>query len=271
MHYVILRDDDTCAFTPPACLERIYRPFLNRGMPVSLAVIPSVRTDVRTADGLLEGFLTSGSGPATSLAPIGLNCELVAYLGSERGYHFAQHGFHHDIFEFGGSDGRELADRLERGARLLQDSGFNRIEAFVAPYDRLSRAAFVEVAARFDVISTGWFEFGRMPPRWWTAYALKKLGRHEHWRAGKVTLLSHPGCLLSFHKERGTMMESVRQAVDGSALTVLVSHWWEFFRMGVPDDGLIDVMHEMAEWLASRDDVRVVTFGDVAGGRIPIR
>jgi hypothetical protein len=35
MHYVILRDDDTCAYTPPACLERLYRPFLERGMPVT--------------------------------------------------------------------------------------------------------------------------------------------------------------------------------------------------------------------------------------------
>ena len=40
MHYVIIRDDDTFAFTPPACLERIYRPFLGRGLPVNLAMIP---------------------------------------------------------------------------------------------------------------------------------------------------------------------------------------------------------------------------------------
>jgi hypothetical protein len=55
MHTVILRDDDTCAFTPRACLERLYRPFLQRGLPVNLAVIPEVRTDVRTPDGRLEG------------------------------------------------------------------------------------------------------------------------------------------------------------------------------------------------------------------------
>jgi hypothetical protein len=35
------------------------------------------------------------------------------------------------------------------------------------PYDRLSRTAFIEVAARFNVISTGWFEAGRVPMRWW--------------------------------------------------------------------------------------------------------
>jgi len=45
MHYVILRDDDTNALTPVECLEQLYRPFLDRDLPVSLAVIPNVRTD----------------------------------------------------------------------------------------------------------------------------------------------------------------------------------------------------------------------------------
>jgi hypothetical protein len=66
------------------------------------------------------------------------------------------------------------------------------------------------------------------------------------------------------------MVESVRRAVEGATLTVLVSHWWEFFRDGVPDEGLIGVMHEVAGWLAGRPDVRVVSFSDIAAGRVPI-
>jgi hypothetical protein len=115
MHYVILRDDDTCAYTPPACLERLYRPFLDRGLPVTLATIPEVRTDVRAADGRLEGFLAAGRGPNVPVAPIGLARELVDYIRAEPGYHVAQHGCHHDILEFGGSDRGELARRLGRG------------------------------------------------------------------------------------------------------------------------------------------------------------
>src|SRR5665213_2030164 len=125
MHYVILRDDDACAFTPPARLERLYRPFLERGLPVNLALIPEVRTDVRTPDGRLEGFLTAGAGPAAPLAPIGGNRELVDYLRSEPGYQIVQHGCHHDYFEFGSSDRRELAARLDRGAAVLHAAGFD--------------------------------------------------------------------------------------------------------------------------------------------------
>ena len=60
MRYVILRDDDTSALTPVKCLERLYRPFLDRGLPVNLAVIPEVRTTVTCPDGRLEGYLAAG-------------------------------------------------------------------------------------------------------------------------------------------------------------------------------------------------------------------
>jgi len=67
------------------------------------------------------------------------------------------------------------------------------------------------------------------------------------------------------------MLPSVRHAVEGATLTVLVVHWWEFFRDGVPDEGLIGVLHEVAGWLAGRPDIRVVSFADVAAGAIPLR
>ena len=57
MHYVILRDDDTNALTPVECLEQLYRPFLDRSLPVNLAVIPNVRTDTLSTDGVLEKYL----------------------------------------------------------------------------------------------------------------------------------------------------------------------------------------------------------------------
>jgi hypothetical protein len=271
MHYVILRDDDTCAFTPPARLERLYRPFLDRGLPVNLALIPEVRTDVRTPDGRLEGFLTAGSPLPVPLAAIGENRDLVAYLHREPGYEILQHGCHHDYLEFGSTDRAELSRRLDRGADVLRQAGFARPAAFVAPYDRISRPAYLEAARRFAVISTGWFEAGRVPLRWWAAYAWKKLWRRPHWRAGRTALLSHPGCLLSFHRPYAEMPASIHRAVRGASLTVLVTHWWEYFRNGVPDEGLISQLHETARWLACQSDVRVVSFREVAGGLVALR
>src|SRR5882724_5415812 len=98
MHYVILRDDDTHALTPLACLERLYRPFLDRGLPVNLAVIPEVRADVRMPNGRPEGFLTAGRPTTRSTVPMAESQELLNYLHGEPGYHIVHHGCHHDYF-----------------------------------------------------------------------------------------------------------------------------------------------------------------------------
>ena len=100
MRYVILRDDDTCALTPVACLETLYRPFLDRGLPVNLATIPNVCTEARRPNGQREGFLQFNSGSSTPFIPIGLNQALVEYLLGEPLYHVLHHGYDHSLYEF---------------------------------------------------------------------------------------------------------------------------------------------------------------------------
>src|SRR6185436_19590625 len=175
MRYVIIRDDDTNALTPVECLERLYRPFLDRGLPVNLATIPAVTTDARMANGQPEGFLFNKNGEQRPTLPIGANGELINYLRSNPGFHIVQHGCHHDFLEFDSNARADLAQRLDDGTTLLLDAGLPRPQTFVAPYDRLSRTALEEVARRFSILSTGWFELGRLPFTWWPRYAVKKL------------------------------------------------------------------------------------------------
>src|SRR4029077_211608 len=96
MRYVIIRDDDTNALTPVECLERLYRPFLDRGLPVNLAAIPDVATHARMADGRPEGFLLNNYQTEARTLPLGSNQRLVRYLRENPGYSILQHGCHHD-------------------------------------------------------------------------------------------------------------------------------------------------------------------------------
>src|SRR5437867_12474647 len=101
MRYVILRDDDTNAFTPPECLERLYRPFLEANFPVNLATIPAVYTGAKRPDGAPEGFLwKSQQASSDQFVPLTKESRLAAYLRENPGYHVVQHGFHHEPFEF---------------------------------------------------------------------------------------------------------------------------------------------------------------------------
>jgi len=62
------------------------------------------------------------------------------------------------------------------------------------------------------------------------------------------------------------MLETVKQSVASRRLTVLVTHWWEYFPDGKPDEAFIGILHETAAWLADQPDVKVISFDDVASG-----
>src|SRR5689334_5146493 len=83
MRYVILRDDDTNALTPVECLERLYRPFLDRGLPVNLATIPEVSLSAKMQDGRHEGFLLKR--PVVEENPARVEAESVSTSGHSNG------------------------------------------------------------------------------------------------------------------------------------------------------------------------------------------
>jgi len=306
MRYVIIRDDDTNALTPVECLERLYRPFLDRGLPVNLSTIPEVSLKAKMGNGQQEGFLVKGQSTpvgatcpepggqrslgelkgellskqgraaegiwqaANDCMPLAMNPELLNYLHGEPGYHIVQHGCHHDFLEFDRVSSSDAVHRLERGRQKLLEAGFDAPQTFVAPYDKLSRAALAEVARRFRVLSTGWYELRRLPYRWWPGYAAKKFQHRSHWRIGQTLLLTHPGCLLSYQHTYSTMLGAIFHYLQTEQLTVLVTHWWEYFRDGHPDEPFIDFLHETAAYLATHPHLKVISFDDLATGKYPL-
>ncbi len=270
MRYVILRDDDTNALTPPECLDRLYRPFLDRGLPVNLSIIPEVRSDVRRPDGRFEGFLMARTGAEPDTVPMADNPGLVSYLTANTGYHIVQHGCYHDYHEFERIDRAETARRLDHGAQRLFEAGLGRPRVFVAPYDLFSRDSLSVAGGRYDVVSTCWFNLRDMPCTWWPRYGLSMLRRKPHWRNGQSLMLSHPGCLLSHRRPLDTMLDAIRRTTEARSVTVLVTHWWEYYVNREPDQAFIDVLHRTSDYLASTPDIRVVSFQDVADGRVPL-
>ncbi|HZM01657.1 MAG TPA: DUF2334 domain-containing protein [Candidatus Saccharimonadales bacterium] len=274
MKYIVMRDDDTNALMPVSCLERLYRPFLDRGLPVNLAVIPKVSAEASYVPGQPEKFLMTPNPSSAKYVPIGKNKELVDYLLANPLYHVVQHGCCHESVhgrrEFDHDDQADIVHRLEEGAHLLRQAGFGHPTTFVAPYDQLSTVSLREVACRFRVLSTGWYEWDRLPLSWRPKYLVKKLTGTPHWRVGPMVLLSHPGCKLSYQHSYDQMMEEIEKSIQSSNLTVLVTHWWEYFRDGREDAPFINILHQTAKYLAERPDVQVVSFSDIAEQKIAL-
>ena len=66
------------------------------------------------------------------------------------------------------------------------------------------------------------------------------------------------------------MMGGILHALKEQQLTVLVTHWWEYFRNGKPDERFIDFLHETANHLATHPDIKVISFADLINHPIPV-
>ena len=169
-----------------------------------------------------------------------------------------------------GTDRNEVIRKIRTGAEQLAAAGFSVPETFVAPHDKISRAAYPELKKQFRVISTGWFEANRIPRAWLPRYCCRKLLRRPHWRVGRTLLLSHPGCILSRNRPYEGMLDQIKRAVTRGRLTVLVTHWWEYFPNQKPDADFIGVLHTAAHYLAANPAIRVISFADLPARKIPL-
>ena len=169
---IALRDDDTCYFTSPAELERVYADVWDR-VPVCLATVPFAVGYQRA--GIPESEWHSGRR-----FPLGDNVPLVDWLRrriAERRVTIALHGYTHedypDGFEFQAAP--DLDRRLAEGREYLERVLDTRIGLFVPPHNALSKRGLDAVSrAGLNVLGSfisfrpsnrSWDR--RTAPNWW--------------------------------------------------------------------------------------------------------
>jgi len=133
-----IRDDDTCYFTSPEDLKEAYVDLWGK-IPISLAVIPFVKA--RKAPFIPKDYQNSGKE-----YPIGENQELVSFIrkGIKRGnVSIMLHGYNHEYYpepEF--VAGKNLAEKVKRGKKYLEDIFEVEIKTFVPPGNKISARGF---------------------------------------------------------------------------------------------------------------------------------
>lgn len=269
MKYVMLRDDDANGTTPVKWLEPLYRPFFDRGMPVHLAAIPYVRTDVMRPDGALERYLWGEIAGTLSFVPLEHNAALLDYVRHERGYVPIMHGLTHEFVnghcEFVSDKPFEVARRLDQGLTEFKAANLGRPRIFVAPQDSLTRTSFREVMKRFSILSTRSLSLDLLPHRYWPPYLYSKtFGQDIHLQIGDSTVLTHPGCILSNTKSLDGMLDRVLRVIRAQDITVVVSHHWEYWgEDGQLNKQFVAVLHALAEYLGKATDIRVLRMDEM--------
>jgi hypothetical protein len=177
---IIIRDDDVSYFTKPQCLENIYRPLLELGLPINLAVIPIMYTQSYVALRIQDYFaLNEPVKPVKYdkkyLMLVGENEDLVDFV-KQHNFEVLQHGLMHEKFqkhstfipEFCINNAVELQRRAELGIKILSKTFGKRPRFFVPPWDVLSKQGYDVTSKLFDGVLLA---------------SMALSGRREYWKA----------------------------------------------------------------------------------------
>lgn len=261
---VAIRDDDTCFFTAPDALERVYRRIWDR-VPVCLATIPFAMGYRSPA--VPRAYWDSGDTFALERNP-----ELVTMLRdliAAGRVTIAQHGFTHEDFP-GGWEFQAAPDperRVRDGLGYLQSLLGATISVFVPPHNALSKAALAAVSgARLNLLGSFLsfrpshrpFEWQTLP-NWWRVQRF----RARTGRSRRDPMVYPYPLRYRRHAEFGchslvpatTRDELIRGFDEARAVGghfCVATHYWEV------DDRLSGILHDLLDHAARHSDVRFV-------------
>jgi predicted deacetylase len=261
---VAIRDDDTCYFTAPAALERVYSGIWEQ-VPICLATIPFAKGYRSPA--VPEAYWTSGEAFALER-----NGEVSAFLrelvGGKRAT-IALHGYTHEDF----ADGWEFQAapdpdrRVGEGLQYLRRLLGADISIFVPPHNALSKRAIAAVSrARLNLLGSFLsFHPARRPVEWHTLPNWWRIQRFRA-RTGRTRgdAMVYPFVLrYSNHAEFGchtlkpkTTLAMLRDSFEEARALggdfCLATHYWEV------DDRLRGILTDFLAHVARYSDVRFV-------------
>jgi hypothetical protein len=261
---VAIRDDDTCYFTAPEALERVYSDVWDR-VPVCLATVPFAIGYERR--GIPPEHWHSGEAFALERNP-----ELMAHLKQRLREHrvtVALHGYTHqdfpDGFEFQMAPDPER--RVSEGLTYLRRTLDTAIGIFVPPHNALSKRGLAAVGRHGLNLLGSFLSFrpsmrrwdARTLANWWSVYRFRMTtGRTRQDRFVYPFVLRYAthaefGC---HSLVPGTTLDDLVSGFDEARKAggdfCLATHYWEV------DQTLKDVMRRFLDYAAQCADVRFV-------------
>lgn len=262
---IAVRDDDTCYFTSPAELERVYADVWQR-VPVCLATVPF-------AVGYPRAGIPEAEWHSRRAFALDRNPELVAWLRehmAERHVTIALHGYTHqdhpDGFEFQAAP--DLDRKILEGRAYLEGLLAAPIRLFVPPHNALSKRGLEAVSGAGLNILGSFLSFRpsnrpwepRTLPNWWRIQQFRRATGRD-----RSTPLVYPHPLrYRRHAEFGChgliptttfeqLVAGIEEARRFGGDFCLATHHWEV------DDRLKSILMRFLDHAEKLPDVRFVT------------
>jgi len=273
MKYILIRDDDLNYHTTIEELTGVYSYLFDNHIPINFATIPAVNTSAITSSsdfgaGTYEPFIPKEVAGVNREWAIDENGALIAYLRNIKNAEFLLHGYAHfgipPAYEFENDDKNVIMDKLAKGKEILQRAFGQIPSTFVAPQDKYSPAAFKIIKENFEIFSLGWIDKTRIGTKLKVKYNWMKLTKNNYIKEGGMAIFEHPGCLFSKFKSTEETMKQLDHYIEQHKITIIVTHHWEFYEEGRPNQKLIDAFVSKIKALHQSSKYQFITFSQLA-------
>ncbi|MBI4014457.1 MAG: hypothetical protein HY365_00710 [Candidatus Aenigmarchaeota archaeon] len=245
MKTVIIRDDDTHAFTSSALLDKIYGPsFFRRGFNVSVSVIPMLDTSARIGS-KNNSFYRRGYEYEPFIPKSRINSgfhdfrknSAVSVWLKKKSVEPCLHGYSHDIRDFSSPNYTKMKEMLARGKSIVEGATKRKVRVFVPPHERLSKSGWRAVAdsgfrifrnvirpLKDAVVSVPLGEYGLSHVRGNFLYGYNGLVQYK---SNKELGTMNP-YLFSCFWDLKQSFEDACKKFDSSHVFIMANHHWEF-------------------------------------------
>lgn len=264
--FVLLRDDDTCYFTRPEQLERIYGRLWQAGIPVTVGLVPAMRGDTRVRHRVGAPYDPSidkmfrGTKRAYLVADNVALCDDLHRRVFAEQVEIALHGYHHSYMECAYLQTPGAYALINQGRSVLEKHlpGLT-IRSFIAPYDALSlEALFVAQTLGMSVCTSTRN----------IAKAFPDLNSYQAIRTPFAqALVTCDEYLFTHRGDPEQLLDTALARLDDEAVQVLTvaNHYWMFFHDWADENSpLLSAWDRFVDVLLERDDLTFTTLGQLA-------
>jgi len=272
MKYILIRDDDLNYHTAIEQLKGVYGYLFDNNIPINFATIPAVNTSAVTSSadfgvGTYEPFIPKEVAGVEKEWPIDENKALIDYLKKIENVEFLLHGYSHfglpPAYEFENDDRDVIIEKLEKGKEIFKKAFAQTPSTFVAPQDKYSPTAFEIIKDNFEIFSLGWIDKARINTKLKTKYYWMKLTKNNYIKDGSISIFEHPGCMFSKFRVPEDSMKLLDKYIEQHDVTIVVTHHWEFYEEGKPNQKLIDAFVSKIKSLHRSDKYQFITFSQL--------
>ena len=272
MKYVVIKDDDTCFFTPVNILEALYGEILEKNV-VNLSVIPNVYSSIKLDENEIyykkdklkyDPLISPEYSGSDRYYNVNDNPELIDFL-NRKNVDVLQHGYAHEKInsmpEFSIRDREFVYKRAVEGKNILNKCVKRGISFFVPPWNIVSKEFISGSQLQYKGIITA----GILPVynnlNIFIPYYVNKLFKRRYYMYKNILLIDTYD-LIQKYMDVSLIPGKFNSILNNNDIVIIQNHYWIFMNNWKKDDNMIEQWKSLYSKILD-NNVRIISYNEL--------